>query len=98
MKTNKLFKKIGKRLSVLYNQNRYAKGLILTSLIIVICLASVKIIKEGMMQEVAIVKDIVNILFFLTVGTIGILSYLQAKKTIFTPLKTEIFKYQLKAI
>jgi hypothetical protein len=98
MKTNKLFKKIGKRLSILYNQNRYAKGLILTSLIIVICLASVKIIKEGMMQEVAIVKDIVNILFFLTVGTIGILSYLQAKKTIFTPLKTEIIKYQLKAI
>lgn len=40
-------------------------------------------------------KDIMNILFFLVVGTIAILSYLQARKTIFTPLKTEIFKLQL---
>lgn len=43
------------------------------------------------------VKDIVNIIFFVVVGLLGVLSYLQAKKTIFTPIKTETFKLQLKA-
>lgn len=42
-------------------------------------------------------KDIFNILFFCIVGTIGVLSYLQAKKTLFTPIKTETFKMQIKA-
>lgn len=42
-------------------------------------------------------KDIFNILFFCTVGTIGVLSYIQAKKTLFTPIKTETFKMQIKA-
>jgi hypothetical protein len=36
-----------------------------------------------------------NIIFFLVIGLLGILSYLQARKTIFTPLKTETFKLQL---
>jgi len=45
---------------------------------------------------VSLVQDVVNILFFLIIGAVGILSYLQARKTLFTPMKTETFKYQLK--
>jgi len=40
-------------------------------------------------------KDIVQILFFLTMSIVAILSYRQARKTVFSPIKTEIFKYQL---
>lgn len=43
-------------------------------------------------------KNIFNIGFFLVVGTIGILSYLQARKTLFSPIKTEIFKLQVEEI
>ncbi|CAH0138586.1 hypothetical protein [Stenotrophomonas lactitubi] len=43
-------------------------------------------------------KDLTNIAFFLVGGTIATLTYLQARRTIFSPLKTEIFKSQLKAI
>lgn len=42
-------------------------------------------------------KGIANIFFFLTVGIIGILSYFQARKTLFSPIKTEIFKLQIDA-
>ena len=42
------------------------------------------------------VKDLANIIFFIIIGAIGVLSYFQAQKTIFTPLKTETFKLQLK--
>lgn len=42
-------------------------------------------------------KDVANILFFLVAATIAILSYLQAKKTVFAPIRTETFKVQLKA-
>jgi hypothetical protein len=41
-------------------------------------------------------KDIFQILFFIVIGIITILSYLQARKTLFTPIKTEIFKMQTK--
>jgi len=41
-------------------------------------------------------KDIVNIVFFIVMGSLAILSYLQARKTLFTPIKTETFKLQLK--
>jgi len=44
-----------------------------------------------------ITKDITHILFFLSMATIGILSYRQAKKTVFSPIKTEIFKCQLQS-
>ena len=43
-------------------------------------------------------KNIFNIGFFLVVGTIAILSYLQARKTLFSPIKTEIFKLQVEEI
>lgn len=45
---------------------------------------------------VSTTRDIMQIIFFLTLSTIGLLSYLQARKTLFTPLKTETFKLQLK--
>lgn len=40
-------------------------------------------------------KDIVSVLLSLVMGTIAILSYLQARKTLFSPIKTEIFKLQV---
>ncbi|MFL9594146.1 hypothetical protein ACKC5O_19340 [Aeromonas schubertii] len=46
-------------------------------------------------QRVTIAKDTANILFFIAMATVGVLSYRQAKKTVFSPIKTEIFKYQL---
>ncbi len=43
------------------------------------------------------IKDVFQILFFFVVGCITILSYHQARKTLFTPIKTETFKMQIKA-
>lgn len=43
------------------------------------------------------IKDFFNILFFLVMSAIAVLSYIQAKKTLFAPIKTEIFKLQIKA-
>jgi hypothetical protein len=42
-------------------------------------------------------KDFFNIIFFLTVSIVAVLSYLQARKTLFSPIKTEIFKLQIEA-
>lgn len=41
-------------------------------------------------------KNLANILFFVVVSLVTILSYLQARKTIFAPIRTETFKLQLK--
>jgi len=46
---------------------------------------------------VTTIKDFFQILFFGVVATVTILSYLQAKKTLFAPIKTETFKMQIKA-
>ena len=46
---------------------------------------------------VSTIKDLFQILFFCVVVTVTILSYLQAKKTLFTPIKTETFKMQIKS-
>lgn len=43
------------------------------------------------------IKNLVNIIFFLVVATVAVLSYLQARKTLFAPIRTETFKLQLKA-
>lgn len=43
------------------------------------------------------IKNLSNIFFFLVVASIAILSYLQARKTLFAPIRTETFKLQLKA-
>jgi hypothetical protein len=42
-------------------------------------------------------KNFFNILFFVVMSVIAILSYLQARKTLFSPIKTEIFKVQIAA-
>lgn len=41
-------------------------------------------------------KDITNILFFIFTGLLAFLSYLNARRTLFSPIKTEIFKMQVK--
>ncbi len=46
-------------------------------------------------KNIAIIKDIFHIAFFISIAILALLSYLQAKKTIFSPIKTEIFKCQL---
>ena len=43
------------------------------------------------------IKDFFQIIFFCVVITVTILSYLQAKKSLFTPIKSETFKMQIKA-
>lgn len=42
------------------------------------------------------IRDIFQVLFFITVSTVTILTYLKAKKTLLQPIRTEIFKEQLK--
>lgn len=44
---------------------------------------------------VEIIKNWFNILFFIITGTITILTYIKARKSILQPIKTEIFKQQL---
>jgi hypothetical protein len=46
---------------------------------------------------ITIVKDTVNILFFLLIGLLTLLTYLHARRTFFTPFRAETFKAQLKA-
>lgn len=40
-------------------------------------------------------KTISNIIFFVTMSVIAVLSYFQARKTLFSPIKTEVFKLQI---
>ena len=42
------------------------------------------------------IKNIFHTLFFIITAFIAILSYQQAKLTLFSPIKTEIFKLQIK--
>ena len=48
-------------------------------------------------ENIDIIKDLFHILFFVSMVTVAALSYRQAKRTVFSPIKTEIFKYQLQA-
>ena len=43
------------------------------------------------------IKNLANILFFVTASIITVLSYIQARKTLFAPIRTETFKLQLNA-
>jgi len=43
-----------------------------------------------------LIKDIAQIVFWCIIATVTILSYFQARKTLFSPIKTEIFKMQIK--
>jgi hypothetical protein len=52
----------------------------------------IPIIKEW----IPIVRDIFQILFFTVVGIIAVLTYSKAKRTLLQPIRTEVFKEQLK--
>jgi hypothetical protein len=43
-------------------------------------------------------KDFVNICFLFFTGTLALLTYRNAKKTLFNPIRSEMVKYQMKAI
>lgn len=43
-------------------------------------------------------RDVFQILFFVVVGAITVLTYLKAKRTLLQPLRTELFKEQLKLL
>ncbi|HDX9512362.1 TPA: hypothetical protein ROY06_005749 [Bacillus cereus] len=47
---------------------------------------------------IEIIKNICHILFFIVTGIIAILTFIQAKKTVLQPIKTEIFKEQIKEL
>lgn len=49
-------------------------------------------------MEISLIKDLAQITFFVVMGFLGVLSYIQAKKSFFAPIKTETFKLQLAAI
>lgn len=51
-----------------------------------------------MQSTITEVKDIANILFLIIAATVAILTYIQAKRTVFTPIKTETFKMQMKVM
>ena len=50
------------------------------------------------MNIVSVIKDIVDILFLFLTGTLGILTYLKARKTILQPLKAETAKKQFELL
>ncbi|WP_414831737.1 hypothetical protein [Afifella sp. YEN Y35] len=52
----------------------------------------------GFEAAVAIVKDFVQIIFWCVAGVLAVLSYRQARKSIFQPAKNEVFKIQIKEI
>ena len=43
-------------------------------------------------------RNLTQIAFFLTIGLVSIFCYIQAKKTLFAPIKVESYKMQLKAM
>lgn len=51
-----------------------------------------------MQSAIIEIKDVFNILFFSVAAIIAILTYIQARKTVFTPIKTETFKMQIKVM
>lgn len=46
--------------------------------------------------SLADLRDIVQILFFILTAILGLLTFLQAKKSLFFPIRTEIFKERIK--
>jgi hypothetical protein len=53
---------------------------------------------EWLARWISISQGIIQIAFFVTTGLLAVLSYLRAKKTLFQPLRTEVFKEQLKLL
>lgn len=50
------------------------------------------------MDSIEITKYVIQITFYITTGAVAILSFVQAKKTIFSPMRNEIFKKQLESL
>jgi len=46
-------------------------------------------------HAIGVAKDVTNILFFIVVAVITILTYVKAKRTILQPIRTEVFKQQI---
>jgi hypothetical protein len=53
---------------------------------------------QWLIRWTSISQGIVQIAFFVITGVVAILSYIRAKKTLFQPLRTEVFKEQLKIL
>lgn len=73
--------------------NKYFR--IIAILTLTLAIAMLTIMWQGM-PSLEKIKDIVNIIFLLATLAIATLTYRQAKKTLFAPIKTETFKLQLK--
>lgn len=50
----------------------------------------------GLTTGISLVKDLFQIGFFILIGAISLLTYIKARKTLLQPIRTEIFKEQLK--
>lgn len=48
------------------------------------------------MDYLTVTRDVVQIAFWLLAGTVAILTYRQARRTVLQPIRTEVFKEQLK--
>lgn len=51
-----------------------------------------------MTSAITVVRDVANVVFFIAMSTVTVLSYLHARKTLFAPIRTETFKLQLKVL
>jgi hypothetical protein len=49
------------------------------------------------MNIIKSITDIISSAFFLTTGTVAVITYISAKKTILQPIKTQVFKKQVEA-
>lgn len=96
-----------KKIINFFKKDRVLKGLIITCIIsLLVCILFNVIYKtycEGHLAKdeitffIGSIKDIFQIIFFSIVACVTILSYMQARKTLFTPIKTETFKMQIKS-
>ncbi|WP_312198316.1 hypothetical protein [Anaerospora hongkongensis] len=70
-------------------------GLSITLIFCAIITKSIFIFMPNHPFWLPVFKDVISVLFFITGITITILTYYQAKKTFFQPMKNEVFKQQL---
>jgi hypothetical protein len=66
--------------------------------LIVFTLKAVGVTMDSIEEIVSLIKDVANIAFFVGVPTIAFWAYKQARETVFSPQKNEVFKMQLTAI
>lgn len=98
---------IMKKIIHILKKDKVLKGLIITCLISLLGFILFNVIyktyceghlaKDEITFIIGSIKDIFQIIFFSIVACVTILSYIQARKTLFTPIKTETFKMQIKS-